>query len=116
MEKEQVRCSFCGRSKSEVDVMIAGVTGHICNHCISQAQNIVKEEVSGKTAKDYAHQLKLLKPKEIKSFLDEYVIGQDEAKKVLSVAVYNHYKRLSQIGIETKDDIELDKSNILLVG
>jgi len=116
MEKEQVKCSFCGRSKSEVDVMIAGVTGHICNHCISQAQNIVKEEVSGKAAKDYAHQLKLLKPKEIKTFLDEYVIGQDEAKKVLSVAVYNHYKRLSQMGIEVKDDIELDKSNILLVG
>ncbi|TXB67322.1 ATP-dependent Clp protease ATP-binding subunit ClpX [Vicingus serpentipes] len=116
MEKEQVKCSFCGRSKNEVDVMIAGVTGHICNHCISQAQNIVKEEVSGKSAKDFATQLKLLKPKEIKASLDEYVIGQDDAKKVLSVAVYNHYKRLSQIGIEIKDDIELDKSNILLVG
>lgn len=116
MEKEQVKCSFCGRPKGEVDVMIAGVTGHICNHCISQAQNIVKEEVSGKSAKDYATQLKLLKPKEIKASLDEYVIGQDDAKKVLSVAVYNHYKRLSQIGIENKDDIELDKSNILLVG
>ncbi len=116
MEKEQVKCSFCGRSKREVDVMIAGVTGHICNHCITQAQNIVKEEVTNKASKDYTHQLKLLKPKEIKKFLDEYVIGQDEAKKVLSVAVYNHYKRLSQIGVEIKDDIELDKSNVLLVG
>lgn len=116
MEKEQVKCSFCGRSKREVDVMIAGVTGHICNHCITQAQNIVKEEVTNKASKDYTHQLKLLKPKEIKKFLDEYVIGQDDAKKVLSVAVYNHYKRLSQIGVEIKDDIELDKSNVLLVG
>lgn len=115
MENQQVKCSFCGRTKNEVDVMIAGVTGHICNHCISQAQNIVKEEVSGKTNKDIAEQLQLLKPKEIKTHLDEYVIGQDEAKKVLSVAVYNHYKRLMQMN-EVSEEVEIEKSNILLVG
>jgi ATP-dependent Clp protease ATP-binding subunit ClpX len=114
MENEQVKCSFCGRSKNEVDVMIAGVTGHICNHCISQAQNIVAEEATGQTNKEISDQIKLLKPKEIKTHLDEYVIGQDEAKKVLSVAVYNHYKRLTQKS--TEDDVEIEKSNILLVG
>lgn len=116
MEKDQVKCSFCGRLKGDTDVMIAGITGHICNHCINQAQTIVNEEVSGQLAKEYDGQLKIFKPKEIKTFLDEYVIGQDEAKKVLSVAVYNHYKRLSQIGKDQKDEIELEKSNILLVG
>lgn len=114
MENNHVKCSFCGRSKSEVDVMIAGINGHICNYCVVQAQNIVKEETLGKVEQDLAFQLKLLKPKEIKEMLDEYVIGQDEAKKVLSVAVYNHYKRLLQ---DKKDeDIEVEKSNILMVG
>ena len=94
--------------------MIAGVTGHICNHCISQAQNIVTEEATGQTDKEISDQIQLLKPKEIKTHLDEYVIGQDEAKKVLSVAVYNHYKRLTQKS--TDDDVEIEKSNILLVG
>lgn len=115
MENQQVKCSFCGRSKNEVDVMIAGVTGHICNHCITQAQNIVKEEAQGKASRDIANQIQLLKPKEIKAHLDEYVIGQDEAKKMLSVAVYNHYKRLMQLGDSDKD-VEIEKSNILLVG
>jgi len=115
MENQEIKCSFCGRAKNEVEVMIAGVTGHICNHCISQAQNIVKEEATGKVSKDIADQIELLKPKEIKSHLDEYIIGQDDAKKVLSVAVYNHYKRLKQQG-EDEDDIEIEKSNILLVG
>ncbi|MCC7331000.1 MAG: ATP-dependent Clp protease ATP-binding subunit ClpX [Flavobacteriales bacterium] len=116
MEKTQVKCSFCGRPKSEVDVMIAGVTGHICNHCVTQAQNIVKEEVSGKSNKEISSQLQLLKPIEIKAHLDEYVIGQDDAKKVLSVAVYNHYKRLTYAISKKNDDVEIDKSNILLVG
>lgn len=116
MEKQQVKCSFCGRPKGEVDVMIAGVTGHICNFCVTQAQTIVKEEVSGKSTKDLASQIKLLKPIEIKNHLDEYVIGQDEAKKVLSVAVYNHYKRLTYSMSRKNDDVEIDKSNILLVG
>ena len=115
MENKEVKCSFCGRAKNEVEVMIAGVTGHICNHCISQAQNIVKEEVSGKVNRDISDQIELLKPKEIKTHLDEYVIGQDDAKKVLSVAVYNHYKRLKQQG-EGDKDVEIEKSNILLVG
>lgn len=112
-----IKCSFCGRSKAEVDVMIAGVTGHICNHCISQAQNIVKEEATGQANQDIVNQIQLLKPKEIKAHLDEYVIGQDDAKKVLSVAVYNHYKRITQIKHDKKgDDVEIEKSNILLVG
>ena len=115
MENEQVKCSFCGRSKNEVDVMIAGVTGHICNHCITQAQNIVSEEVTGQANKEIENQIQLLKPREIKAHLDEYVIGQDEAKKVLSVAVYNHYKRLTQKRT-AEDDVEIEKSNILLVG
>lgn len=114
MENKQVKCSFCGRSKNEVDVMIAGVTGHICNHCISQAQNIVVEEVTGQSHKEIEKQIQLLKPKEIKTYLDEYVIGQDDAKKILSVAVYNHYKRLIQK--KEADEIEIEKSNILLVG
>ncbi|MFB0926372.1 MAG: ClpX C4-type zinc finger protein, partial [Vicingaceae bacterium] len=96
MDNKEVKCSFCGRAKNEVEVMIAGVTGHICNHCISQAQNIVKEESTGVVNREISDQIELLKPKEIKSHLDEYVIGQDDAKKVLSVAVYNHYKRLKQ--------------------
>jgi ATP-dependent Clp protease ATP-binding subunit ClpX len=114
MQDSDVKCSFCGRSKNEVDVMIAGVTGHICNHCIAQAQNIVKEESTGKINKDIADQIDLLKPKEIKTHLDEYVIGQDDAKKVLSVAVYNHYKRLKQQGND--EEVDIEKSNILLVG
>lgn len=116
MEKQQVKCSFCGRPKGEVDVMIAGVTGHICNHCVTQAQTIVKEEVSSKTTKEISSQLQLLKPAEIKAHLDEYVIGQDDAKKVLSVAVYNHYKRLTYSMGRKNDDVEIEKSNILLVG
>ena len=115
MENQEIKCSFCGRAKNEAEVMIAGVTGHICNHCISQAQNIVKEQATGQVSKDITDQIELLKPKEIKSHLDEYVIGQDDAKKVLSVAVYNHYKRLKQQG-EADDEIEIEKSNILLVG
>lgn len=101
MEPKQVKCSFCNRSKKEVDVMIAGVTGHICNHCIHQAQQIVTEETSGKVNQDLFAQIELLKPAELKKHLDEYVIGQDDAKKVLSVAVYNHYKRLTQKQLKT---------------
>ncbi len=115
MHDQEVKCSFCGRAKNEVEVMIAGVTGHICNHCIAQAQNIVKEESTGAVNKEIAAQIELLKPKEIKAHLDEYVIGQDDAKKVLSVAVYNHYKRLLQKEDEA-EEVEIEKSNILLVG
>lgn len=116
MAEKEVSCSFCGRKKHEVNILIAGVTGHICDHCVSQAENIVKEELAEnkKTHADSA--LTLQKPKDIKRFLDEYVIGQDEAKKVLSVAVYNHYKRLLQPFNKETDDVEIEKSNIILVG
>tara|TARA_R110000782_G_scaffold270436_1_gene371002 strand:- start:95128 stop:96366 length:1239 start_codon:yes stop_codon:yes gene_type:complete len=116
MEPKQVKCSFCNRSKKEVDVMIAGVIGHICNHCIHQAQQIVTEETSGKVNQDLFAQIELLKPAELKKHLDEYVIGQDDAKKVLSVAVYNHYKRLTQKTIKNHEDVDIEKSNILMVG
>ncbi|HCQ28649.1 MAG TPA: ATP-dependent Clp protease ATP-binding subunit ClpX [Flavobacteriales bacterium] len=113
-DSKQIKCSFCGRKKNEVDVLIAGISGHICNYCVSQAQQIVADEITEKMQESIKKQINLLKPKEIKSHLDEYVIGQDEAKKVLSVAVYNHYKRILNPG--EKDDIEIEKSNILMVG
>ncbi len=107
------KCSFCGRSKKEVNILIAGVSGHICDSCIEQAHQIIAEETQ-KSVKFDIEQVKLLKPVDIKKFIDQYVIGQDEAKKVLAVAVYNHYKRLSQ---QTKeDDVEIEKSNIIMVG
>lgn len=115
MDNKQVRCSFCNRSKKETDVMIAGLTGHICNHCITQAQQIVKEETSGRITQDLAGQIELLKPAELKNHLDDFVIGQDDAKKVLSVAVYNHYKRLTQ-KVSENEEVEIEKSNILMVG
>ncbi len=108
------RCSFCGREKKDTNLLIAGISGHICDRCIEQAGSIVQEEL-GKSGDFDVSQIRLLKPKEIKEFLDTYVIGQDEAKKYISVAVYNHYKRLMQAGIE-KDDVEIEKSNIILVG
>lgn len=114
-EKGTIRCSFCNRDKRETNVLIAGITGHICDQCIIQAQNIVKEETTGKVNYALNSKLHLLKPVEIKKHLDEYVIGQDEAKKVLSVAVYNHYKRLVHGKADT-DDVEIEKSNIILVG
>ena len=109
-------CSFCGRGKEEVSVLIAGITGHICDLCISQAQTIIEEEIHSKERTAVEESLLLLKPKEIKAHLDQYVIGQEEAKKVLSVAVYNHYKRLLQQPKRDTEDIEIEKSNILLVG
>src|SRR5690554_7877318 len=99
MSKKETTCSFCGRPKSQVRLLIAGISGHICDHCIIQAQSIVKEEIpneglTSEGAEDAP--LNLMKPTEIKERLDEYVIGQLSAKKTLSVAVYNHYKRLNQ--------------------
>ncbi len=108
------KCSFCGRSKNDVNLLIAGVSGHICDSCIMQAYEIVSEELKSTSSFDIGN-VKLLKPKEIKAFLDQYVIGQEEAKKYLSVAVYNHYKRLSH-KISDAEDIEIEKSNIVLVG
>jgi ATP-dependent Clp protease ATP-binding subunit ClpX len=115
MSKKETTCSFCGRPRSQVRMLIAGISGHICDSCIVQAQAIVKEEITDSPlSKEEFSPVKLKKPSEIKAHLDEYVIGQDDAKKTLSVAVYNHYKRLNQkVG---KDDIEIDKSNVVLVG
>ena len=113
MAKKEVNCSFCGRSRSEVGILIAGVTGHICESCVSQAHTIIREEDIN-DAVETDQEVNLLKPSEIKAKLDDYVIGQDDAKKVLSVAVYNHYKRLNQ-KVKT-DEIEIEKSNVILVG
>jgi len=107
------KCSFCGRTKKEANILVAGLEGHICDNCIAQAHNIMNEELGNK--KNIAFDtINLLKPAEIKSFLDQYVIGQEMAKKIISVAVYNHYKRLMQK--PDNEDIEIEKSNIILVG
>jgi len=106
------KCSFCGRSRKDTNLLIAGVSGHICDSCIEQAHGILEEEFKKKSSFDMK-EVKLLKPAEIKKFLDQYVIGQDQAKKYLSVAVYNHYKRLTQ---PSADEVEIEKSNIVLVG
>ncbi len=107
------KCSFCGRERKDTNLLIAGISGHICDSCIEQANTILEEEFKKKNSFDLG-EIKLLKPIEIKEFLDLYVIGQDEAKKYLAVAVYNHYKRLMQV---TKgDDVEIEKSNIIMVG
>jgi len=109
------KCSFCGRDKKDTNLLIAGLSGHICDRCIEQAHDIVQEELRKKGDFD-VNQIELLKPKEIKVFLDLYVIGQEEAKKYLSVAVYNHYKRLMQENQKDEEEIEIEKSNIVLVG
>jgi ATP-dependent Clp protease ATP-binding subunit ClpX len=107
------KCSFCGRTKKEANMLVAGLEGHICDHCIEQAHNIVNEELGSKSSTLF-ESVNLLKPTEIKAFMDQYVIGQDMAKKIISVAVYNHYKRLMQK--PDSEDIEIEKSNIILVG
>jgi ATP-dependent Clp protease ATP-binding subunit ClpX len=115
MAKEILECSFCGRKKPETDLLIAGISAHICDKCIEQAHGIVLEELkANKNTKKNVSDLILKKPKEIRAFLDQYVIGQDQTKKVMSVAVYNHYKRLMQL--QTDDDVEIEKSNIIMVG
>ncbi len=110
------RCSFCGRDKAEALILIAGVDGHICETCVEQAQEIIADELYAtqkNVDQEEAMGVELILPKDLKKHLDEYVIGQDEAKKYLSVAVYNHYKRLRQV---KTDDVEIEKSNILFVG
>lgn len=111
----EVTCSFCGRNKKEVDLMISGIHAHICDKCVTQAGQILNDEKKDKDTSTPAPSFHLIKPLEIKKFLDEYVIGQDQAKRVLSVAVYNHYKRLGQ-DRKSKDDVQIEKSNIILVG
>ena len=113
-KEENLECSFCGRKKSETDLLIAGMDAHICDKCIEQAHGIVEEEISEASTAGLAKELILKKPLEIKSFLDQYVIGQDETKKAMSVAVYNHYKRLTQL--DDENEVEIEKSNIVLVG
>jgi ATP-dependent Clp protease ATP-binding subunit ClpX len=110
----EVTCSFCGRSKKDVDLMISGIHAHICDKCVTQANQILSEEKKNKVEAGALPNFKLIKPRDIKKFLDEYVIGQDEAKKVISVAVYNHYKRLMQRKID--NDVMIEKSNIIMVG
>ncbi|HHP7241482.1 MAG TPA: ATP-dependent Clp protease ATP-binding subunit ClpX [Cyclobacteriaceae bacterium] len=110
----QVTCSFCGRNKKDVDLMISGIHAHICDKCIVQAQQILNEELKTKNSTS-SPSFKLIKPEEMKKHLDQFVIGQDEAKKVIAVAVYNHYKRLMQPKDEL-DDIIIEKSNIIMVG
>jgi ATP-dependent Clp protease ATP-binding subunit ClpX len=114
MAKAQLECSFCGRKKSETNLLIAGIDAHICDKCIEQAHGIVLEELKQTKNIKGGTDLVLKKPKEIRAFLDQYVIGQDQTKKVLSVAVYNHYKRLMQQ--KHDDEVEIEKSNILMVG
>jgi ATP-dependent Clp protease ATP-binding subunit ClpX len=115
--KDNIKCSFCDRDKKEAVLLIAGISGHICEMCVEQAYNIVNEEVADKKMNQSSSTSFSLpdsfKPQEIKNYLDQYVIGQDEAKKCLSVAVYNHFKRLKQ---KTKDDVEIEKSNIIFIG
>lgn len=114
MSKEDLVCSFCGRKKADTNLLIAGLDAHICDRCIEQAHGIVVEEALHSGNPELTKDLMLKKPKLIKAFLDEYVIGQEHTKKVISVAVYNHYKRLLQP--KTDDDIEIQKSNIIIVG
>ncbi|MDG1038902.1 MAG: ATP-dependent Clp protease ATP-binding subunit ClpX [Polaribacter sp.] len=113
-KEENLECSFCGRKKVETDLLIAGIDAHICDKCIEQAHGIVEEEVSDSKSNELSKDLILKKPLEIKEFLDQYIIGQDETKRAMAVAVYNHYKRLLQE--ESEDDVEIEKSNIVLVG
>lgn len=115
MAKESLECSFCGRKKPETNLLIAGLDAHICDRCIEQAHGIVAEESKQTKNEDLSSELILKKPLEIKNFLDTFIIGQDRTKKVMSVAVYNHYKRLLQPSSK-EDDIEIQKSNIIMVG
>ncbi len=112
MAKEKLKCSFCGRDKSETLLLIAGIDGHICDACVEQAIEIVNEEIGEKQISEFKD-IPDITPKQIKEFLDQYVIGQEEAKKHIAVAVHNHYKRLRH---KNTNDIEIDKSNIILVG
>jgi ATP-dependent Clp protease ATP-binding subunit ClpX len=124
MAKSTLHCSFCGRKRDEVKILIAGQEGHICEGCVEHAREIVHTEVESKQEGKSGYKLTVRKPIELKQHLDEYIIGQDEAKKIISVAVYNHYKRLNQSakavkksGTEDPDDgIEIEKSNVIMVG
>ncbi|MEZ5082160.1 MAG: ATP-dependent Clp protease ATP-binding subunit ClpX [Bacteroidales bacterium] len=116
MVKKLERCSFCGREKAQTNVLIAGLDAHICDYCIGQAQHIIEEELATKTKGQFT-KIKLQKPKEIKAYLDQYVIGQDEAKRIIAVAVYNHFKRITQPESKADEEkVEIEKANIVMVG
>ena len=110
---EELNCSFCGRKKAETKLLVAGLNAHICERCVDQAVGIIQEETTHDENNATTAEFLLKKPKQIKAFLDDYVIGQEQAKKVLSVAVYNHYKRLNQ---NVENDVEIEKSNIIIAG
>jgi ATP-dependent Clp protease ATP-binding subunit ClpX len=112
---ENIQCSFCGRNREEVKILIAGQEGHICEHCIEHAHEIVGKEFHQKKEAGKAGTLKVQKPIAIKKFMDQYIIGQDEAKKILCVAVYNHFKRIN-LPTTIKDDVEIEKSNVIMIG
>jgi ATP-dependent Clp protease ATP-binding subunit ClpX len=118
MAKNNLHCSFCGRGRDEVKILIAGQEGHICENCVEHAQEIIEQEIMVRDdAPNSGYKLTVKKPVEVKSFLDEYIIGQDDAKKVLAVAVYNHYKRLEQRTAPSENsEVEIEKSNIVMVG
>jgi ATP-dependent Clp protease ATP-binding subunit ClpX len=112
---ENIQCSFCGRNRAEVKILIAGQEGHICEHCIEHAHDVVNKEFHQKKEAGKAGTLKVQKPIAIKKFMDQYIIGQDEAKKILCVAVYNHFKRIN-LPTTIKDDVEIEKSNVIMIG
>ena len=112
---EAIQCSFCGRKREEVKILIAGQEGHICEHCIEHAHEIIVKEFHQKKADGKAGNLKVQKPTAIKAFLDQYIIGQDEAKKILCVAVYNHFKRIN-LPTSPKNEVEIEKSNLIMIG
>ena len=112
---EAIQCSFCGRKREEVKILIAGQEGHICEHCIEHAHEIIVKEFHQKKVDGKAGNLKVQKPTAIKTFLDQYIIGQDEAKKILCVAVYNHFKRIN-LPVTTKNEVEIEKSNVIMIG
>ena len=113
MSKSDLQCSFCGKKKDQTRLLIAGIDAHICDLCIEQANGIILQENNSKENIKEKSELELLKPQQIKLFLDDYIVGQDYTKKVISVSVYNHYKRISQ---ETENEVEIEKSNIIMVG
>lgn len=112
---EAIQCSFCGRKREEVKILIAGQEGHICEHCIEHAHEIIVKEFHQKKVDGKAGNLKVQKPTAIKAFLDQYIIGQDDAKKILCVAVYNHFKRIN-LPVTTKNEVEIEKSNVIMIG
>ena len=113
MSKSDLQCSFCGKKKDQTSLLIAGIDAHICDLCIEQANGIILQENNNVESSNKKSKLELLKPQQIKLFLDDYSVGQDYTKKVISVSVYNHYKRINQ---ETENEVEIEKSNIIMVG